>query len=95
MTVADKSVIHSQSIQKLYRFLLLVFNITRAPELFVKGAFVLLITARAATSSAQTVMQSNYGGIAQLVEHLPCKQGVSGSNPLTSTNIRFSDNEGS
>ena len=25
------------------------------------------------------------GGIAQLVEHLPCKQGVSGSNPLTST----------
>ncbi len=26
-----------------------------------------------------------FGGIAQLVEHLPCKQGVSGSNPLTST----------
>ena len=26
-----------------------------------------------------------YGGIAQLVEHLPCKQGVSGSIPLTST----------
>ncbi len=25
------------------------------------------------------------GGIAQLVEHLPCKQGVSGSNPLIST----------
>ena len=25
------------------------------------------------------------GGIAQLVEHLLCKQGVSGSNPLTST----------
>ena len=26
-----------------------------------------------------------FGGIAQLVEHLPCKQGVSGSIPLTST----------
>ena len=25
------------------------------------------------------------GGIAQLGEHLPCTQGVSGSNPLTST----------
>ena len=28
-----------------------------------------------------------FGGIAQLVEHLPCKQGVSGSIPLTSTNV--------
>ena len=28
-----------------------------------------------------------YGGIAQLVEHLPCKQGVIGSNPITSTNM--------
>ena len=28
------------------------------------------------------------GGIAQLGEHLPCKQGVSGSIPLTST-IQF------
>ena len=25
------------------------------------------------------------GGVAQLGEHLPCKQGVSGSNPLIST----------
>ena len=25
------------------------------------------------------------GGVAQLVEHLPCKQGVSGSIPLIST----------
>ena len=30
------------------------------------------------------VMQIS-GGIAQLGEHLPCTQGVSGSNPLTST----------
>ena len=28
----------------------------------------------------------NRGGIAQLVERLLCKQDVSGSNPLTSTN---------
>ena len=26
-----------------------------------------------------------YGGIAQLGEHLPCTQGVKGSNPFTST----------
>ena len=30
---------------------------------------------------------ARYGGIAQLVEHLPCKQGVIGSNPITSTNM--------
>ena len=29
-----------------------------------------------------------FGGIAQLGEHLPCKQGVRGSNPLTSTVAR-------
>ena len=28
---------------------------------------------------------SRYGGIAQLGEHLPCKQGVKGSNPFIST----------
>lgn len=27
------------------------------------------------------------GGIAQLVEHLPCKQGVSSSNLLISTSV--------
>ena len=27
----------------------------------------------------------DYGGIAQLGEHLPCKQGVKGSNPFIST----------
>ena len=26
-----------------------------------------------------------YGGVAQLGEHLPCKQGVRGSNPLISS----------
>ena len=34
-----------------------------------------------------------YGGIAQLGEHLPCKQGVKGSNPFISTKafLRASD----
>ena len=30
---------------------------------------------------------SERGGIAQLGEHLPCKQGVIGSNPFTSTKM--------
>ena len=29
--------------------------------------------------------KSHYGGVAQLGEHLPCKQGVMGSNPIIST----------
>ena len=29
----------------------------------------------------------NYGGVAQLGEHLPCKQGVMGSNPIISTRV--------
>ena len=29
--------------------------------------------------------KTQYGGVAQLGEHLPCKQGVRGSNPLIST----------
>ncbi len=33
-------------------------------------------------------LRASCGGIAQLEEHLLCKQGVSGSNPLTSTRIR-------
>ena len=28
---------------------------------------------------------TSYGGVAQLGEHLPCKQGVKGSNPFIST----------
>ena len=31
-----------------------------------------------------------YGGIAQLGEHLPCKQGVKGSNPFISISIEKS-----
>ena len=29
-----------------------------------------------------------HGGVAQLGEHLPCKQGVMGSNPIISTTAR-------
>ena len=66
IAVADKPAIHIQSIQKLFRFLLLIFN--RHAPYFVNWE---LLFCR--------------GGLAQLVEHLPCKQGVSGSIPLTST----------
>ena len=30
-----------------------------------------------------------YGGVAQLGEHLPCKQGVMGSNPIISTSRKL------
>ena len=30
---------------------------------------------------------TTYGGVAQLGEHLPCKQGVMGSNPIISTKV--------
>ena len=29
-------------------------------------------------------LRQEYGGVAQLGEHLPCKQGVMGSNPIIS-----------
>ena len=38
------------------------------------------------TLSKREAFVSLYGGVAQLGEHLPCKQGVSGSIPLISTN---------
>ena len=44
---------------------------------------------------AARLKQNNFnipnGGVAQLGEHLPCKQGVKGSNPFIST-IAMSDN---
>ena len=30
-----------------------------------------------------------HGGVAQLGEHLPCKQGVKGSNPFISTGRKY------
>ena len=35
----------------------------------------------------------DYGGLAQLVERLPCKQEVSGSNPLISTKKEEEDRD--
>ena len=37
------------------------------------------------TEKKQTLIL--YGGVAQLGEHLPCKQGVMGSNPIISTKV--------
>ena len=34
----------------------------------------------------KTVKRKRNGGVAQLGEHLPCKQGVMGSNPIISIN---------
>ena len=34
------------------------------------------------------------GGVAQLGEHLPCKQGVKGSNPFISTTVRTERTDG-
>ena len=42
------------------------------------GAFCCSILSERARAHAQ-------GGVAQLGEHLPCKQGVMGSNPIIST----------
>ena len=38
-----------------------------------------------------------HGGVAQLGEHLPCKQGVMGSNPIISTRsaVPTADSKGS
>ena len=37
------------------------------------------------TSRFRLPIIRQYGGVAQLGEHLPCKQGVMGSNPIIST----------
>jgi hypothetical protein len=39
----------------------------------------------AARHGCASIGPALYGGIAQLEEHLPCKQGVAGSTPVTST----------
>ena len=36
-------------------------------------------------SVTERKLNNPYGGVAQLGEHLPCKQGVMGSNPIIST----------
>ena len=37
------------------------------------------------TKNGEETTNHIYGGVAQLGEHLPCKQGVMGSNPIIST----------
>ena len=38
------------------------------------------------TKNRRKLQTIKNGGVAQLGEHLPCKQGVMGSNPIISTN---------
>ena len=42
-------------------------------------------TSEATERSVALERDKPYGGVAQLGEHLPCKQGVMGSNPIIST----------
>ena len=39
-------------------------------------------------------LPDSHGGIAQLGEHLPCKQGVKGSNPFISIRIQKNPKDG-
>ena len=46
------------------------------------------VTSRSMLFKFESSLKANtqrFGGVAQLGEHLPCKQGVRGSNPLIST----------
>ena len=40
-------------------------------------------------NAADDLLSTNQGAVAQLGEHLLCKQGVSGSIPLSSTKLGF------
>ena len=69
----------------MYRFLLLVFNKDNAPNIIWELLFCQIQAHLMHLIIYFTFIVNYFGGIAQLVEHLPCKQGVSGSIPLTST----------
>ena len=45
-----------------------------------------------AKEQSKRTMGNRHGGVAQLGEHLPCKQGVMGSNPIISiTEVKRKD----
>ena len=45
------------------------------------------LLSRMSRKKVKRVHHIKYGGVAQLGEHLPCKQGVMGSNPIISTRV--------
>ena len=48
-----------------------------------------LFIVKAKEQKVKRTMGNRHGGVAQLGEHLPCKQGVMGSNPIISiTEVR-------
>ncbi len=53
----------------------------------LKAGFVVQFSGLAATPR-------EHGGVAQMGEHLPCKQGVEGSNPFISTRLGRVEGEG-
>ena len=50
-----------------------------------KGKPNLLFNFQGLSEKQLNSTETNYGGVAQLGEHLPCKQRVMGSNPIIST----------
>ena len=53
----------------------------------LEGAIERLCTFKRGKEKISILMPCSYGGVAQLGEHLPCKQGVKGSNPFISTSV--------
>ena len=53
--------------------------------LILRGGMAKRVCFRACMKAKKREAHSDDGGVAQLGEHLPCKQGVSGSIPLIST----------
>ena len=50
------------------------------------------ITFRCSIFEDRSSIYNPFGGVAQLGEHLPCKQGVMGSNPIISTKMEKEPN---
>jgi hypothetical protein len=59
--------------------------VTEGPR---SGSLTALARLGAVAGNLGTPSRTTHGAIAQLEEHLLCKQGVSGSSPLSSTTTR-------
>ena len=66
-------------------------SIPVGPTMLVHGSWFMVhsLEVNAMNSKQKTI--SSYGAVAQLGEHLLCKQGVRGSIPLSSTNLVHSN----
>ena len=64
-----------------------VESLTKDDEIRVQRRLLFNFQGLSNLWSLKTIEHTPYGGVAQLGEHLPCKQGVMGSNPIISTNL--------